>query len=133
VTSEETAQVVRDAYEAWNRGDLASAVRPTHADVKFVQDPRIPGAATLSGRDAVRSWLASFSETWEQFQLRLERVESVDNRILVLATIRAKGRLSEIEVEQRIGHLLTVRDGEIVDWQSFAEPHEAVEAAGLSE
>jgi ketosteroid isomerase-like protein len=129
---EENERRVRAAYEAWNRGDLTAALEHVHSDVRFVQDPRIPGAVDMSGREEVRSWLASFFETWEEFQLALDRVEAADDRILVLATIRAKGRLSEAEVEQRIGHVLTIRDGQIAEWRSFAAPDDALQAVGLS-
>jgi uncharacterized protein (TIGR02246 family) len=130
--SQENVEVVRAAYEAWNRGDLTGALEHTRSDVRFVQDSRIPGAVDLSGREAVHSWLASFYETWEEFQVTPDRVEAVDDRILVLATIRAKGRMSEAEVEQRIGHVLTVRDGQTVEWRSYADANDALKAVGLS-
>ena len=131
--SQQNVSLVRVGYEAWNRGDLARALENAHADVKFVQDARIPGAVELSGREAVHSWLAGFYETWNEFQLALDRIEAVDDRVLVLATIRARGRMSEAEVEQRIGHVLTIRDGQIVEWHSYADPSDAREAVGLSE
>ncbi len=129
----ENVELVRAAYEAWNRGDLDSALGHCREDVRFVQDSRIPGAVDLSGREAVRAWLKAFDETWEEFQLTLDQTEAVGERILILATIRAKGRMSEAEVEQQIGHVLTVRDGQTVEWRSYADPADALEAVGLRE
>ena len=128
--SERNADLVRAGYEAWNRGDLTAALEHAHPEVRFIQDPRVPGAVDLSGREEVRSWLASFFETWEAFQLSLDRIEPVDDRILVVATIRAKGRMSAIEVEQQIGHVLLLRDGQIVEWRSYATADDALEAVG---
>ena len=127
------AQMARAAYEAWNRGDIEAALEYAHPDVRFVQDARIPGAVDLQGREAVKSWLKSFYETWEEFQLTLERVESRGDRVLILARIRAKGRMSEAHVEQRIGHVFTVRDRLTTEWRSYADPEEALEAVGLRE
>ena len=131
--SRENVELVRAAYEAWNRGDLDAALRHTHTDIEFVQDSRIPGAVNLVCRSAVRTWLGSFQETWEWFRIGPERIEVVGDRVLVVARISAKGRLSEAEVEQRVGHVLTFHDGQILRWNSYAEVAEALEALGLQE
>jgi len=36
-------------------------------------------------------------------------------------------------VEQRVGHVLTIRDGQAVRWMSYAESADALEAVGLRE
>jgi ketosteroid isomerase-like protein len=131
--SQENIEVARAAYDAWNRGDLKAALEHARSDVRFVQDSRIPGAVDLSGRGAVQAWLESFYETWEEFRVAPDRIEPVGDRILILATIRAKGRMSQAEVEQRMGHVFTVRDGQIVEWRSYADPEDALEAVGLSQ
>ena len=131
--SQENVELVRAAYEAWNRGDLAAALRHAHPDVEFVQDSRIPGAVNLVGRSAVRTWLDSFQETWEWFRIAPERIDAAGDRILIVARISAKGRMSEAEVEQRVGHVLTIHDGQIVRWNSYAESADALEAVGLRE
>ncbi len=131
--SRENVELVRAAYEAWNRGDIGAALEHSRPDVRFVQDRRIPGAVDLTGREACRAWLESFYETWDEFRLSPDRIEAVGDRVLILATIRAKGRMSEIEIEQRIGHILTVHGGQTVEWRSYADPADALEAAGLRE
>lgn len=126
-------ELIRAAYGAWNRGDLETALRHVHPEVEFVQDPRIPGAVSLVGRDAVRAWLESFEETWESFQVATERIESIGDRILVIARLTARGRSSEVEVQQRVGHVLTMRNGQTIRWTSFADADEAAEAVLASE
>lgn len=131
--SQDNVAIVDAAYRAWNRGDVDAAVERTHPGVEFAQDRGIPGAVSLSGRSDLRDWLGSFQETWESFRILPERIEAVGERVLVVARIFARGRLSEAEVEQPVGHVLTLRDGEVVRWESYADVAEAVEAVGLSE
>jgi ketosteroid isomerase-like protein len=131
--SRENVDLARAAYEAWNRGDLKGALAHVHSDVRFLQDPRIPGAVDLSGREAVQEWLEGFYEIWDEFQLTLDRIEAIADRVLVLATIHAKGRTSGAQVAQPIGHVLTVRNGQTLEWRSYAEPEDALEAVGLRE
>ena len=128
---QENVEVVRAANDAWNRGDLDGALSNVHPDIEFAQDDRIPGAVSLTGRAAVRAWLESFQETWEWFRIVPERIEGVDGeRVLIVARISAKGRTSQAEVEQTVGHVLSVQEGSVVRWDSYAEPDEAVQAAG---
>jgi ketosteroid isomerase-like protein len=131
--SRENVELVRPAYEAWNSGDLDAALRNTHPRVEFVQDARVPGAVNLTGRPEVRAWLESFHETWEWFRIAPERIEAVGGRVLVVARISAKGRVSGVELEQRVGHVLTLEDGRITRWESYADVADALEAARLSE
>ena len=131
--SQENLELARAAYEAWNRGDLDTTLRDCHHDVEFVQDSRIPGAVELDGRAAARAWLESFQETWEWFRISPERIEAVGDRVLIVARISARGRMSEAEVEQRVGHVLTIREGQAVRWMSYAESADALEAVGLRE
>ena len=129
---QKNVELVRAAYEAWNRGDLDAALENTHGDVQFVQDSRIPGAVQLVGRPAVRAWLESFQDTWAWFRVATERIEAVDeDRVLVVATVSAKGRMSGAKVEQRVGHVLTIDDGQIVRWDSYAAASDALEAMGM--
>ena len=131
--SRKNVEIVRAAYAAWNCGDMDAALRHAHPDIEFLQDSRIPGAVNLVGRSVVREWLDSFQVTWEWFRIAPERVEPVGDRILVVARVSAKGKMSEAEVEQRVGHVLTIHDGQMLRWSSYANSADALEAVGLSE
>jgi ketosteroid isomerase-like protein len=116
---------------------MQRCVRPiprlSNPQIEFVQDSRIPGAVSLVGRSAVRATLDSFHETWEWFRIAPERIDAVGDQVLVVARISAKGKLSEAEVEQRVGHVLTIHDSQIDRWNSYADPADALKAVELSE
>jgi ketosteroid isomerase-like protein len=123
--------VVRAAYAAWNRGDLDAVLESMHPDIEVTQDSRIPGAITAAGKSAARAWLESFDETWEHFELALEEIVEAGEAVAVVALISARGKASGVSVEQRVGHVLTMRDGQTIRWQSYMTPEEALEAVGL--
>jgi ketosteroid isomerase-like protein len=120
--------VVRAAYAAWNLGDLDAVLESMHPDIEVTQDSRIPGAIQASGKSAARAWLESFDETWEQFELTLEEVLEAGEAVAVVALVRARGKASGVSVEQRVGHVLTMRDGRTIRWRSYMTPEEALEA-----
>ena len=54
-------------------------------------------------------------------------------RVVVLGRVRLRGKESGVEVDQPHGWLVEFQDGMVFRFQHFARPHEALEAAGLSE
>ena len=117
----------RHGYEDWNRGDIDAVVASSHPDVVFEQDPGILGAETIHGHDALRAWLQSFIDAWEDFELEPERVVTrPDGRTIVILNLRATARSSGARAETRIAHVITLRDGLVHTWRSFTDPDEAL-------
>jgi ketosteroid isomerase-like protein len=131
--SRESVEVVRAAYAAWNGRDLDAALASAHPEIEVVQDTKIPGAIAATGRDQFRAWLESFYGIWDSFEVTPKDVRQVGDRVLVVAQISARGKVSGIPVDVQVGHVLTLRDGQTVRWESYASPGEAREAVGLRE
>ena len=124
---------VRAAYDAWNAGNLEAALELSHPEIEVVQDPQIPGAVTVSGKEAFGRWLASFFETWESFEITPTEIRRIDDKIVVVGHVNARGKTAQIPVETDTAHVLTVRDGLAIRWESYTDPSEALRMLGLSE
>ena len=79
--AQDDIELVRAGYAAWNAGDLDAALVIAHPDIEVVQDPQIPGAVTVTGKEAFKRWLASFDETWESFQIAPSEIRQVGERV----------------------------------------------------
>ncbi len=119
---------VRAAYAAWNAGDLDAAFDLAHPEIEVVQDPELPGATRTSGSPAFRAWLDSFFDTWESFQIEPTEVRQVDNRVLVVAHVSARGKSTGIPVETETAHVLSMEDGLAIRWESYTDVSRAREA-----
>jgi ketosteroid isomerase-like protein len=53
--------------------------------------------------------------------------------VVVFAAWRGRGKASGVPTEWRFGSVLTLREGRVINIESYREPAEALEAAGLSE
>ena len=124
---------VRAAYAAWNAGDLDAALELAHPEIEVVQDPQIPGSVAVTGREAFKSWLESFYETWESFEITLAEIRQVGERIVVVAHVKARGKTMHVPVETDTAHLLTVREGQAVRWESYTDPRRALEELGADQ
>jgi ketosteroid isomerase-like protein len=128
--SRENVEIIRDAHARWARGDFSSQ--------EFL-DPNIevfwqtPDATVTRGIDAFgeawREWLSP----WENLTVEAERVIEAENRVVVLAVLRGRGKGSGIEIELRAGYLWTLRGRKAVRLEAYADHKTALEAAGLEE
>ena len=121
-------ELVRAAYAAWNAGDLDSALELADDEIEAVQDPQIPGAVTVAGRDAFGRWLRSFFETWESFEITPTTITQVADRVVVVAHLNARGKTTQVPVEADTAHVLTLRDGRAIRWESYTDPADALRA-----
>jgi ketosteroid isomerase-like protein len=89
-------------------------------------------APVYRGHEGVRQFVERFNATWEELISDAYRYEDLGDRVLSLTHLRGRGR-DGIEVVLEMGHVWTFRDGLITRMDAFADPHKALEAAGLRE
>jgi ketosteroid isomerase-like protein len=78
--------------------------------------------------------VAEYIRDLRDLRIVAERLVALDyRRVLVLCRHRAVAPASGVPYDKEIGDILTLRDGQIVDWKTYWNPDEALEAAGLSE
>ena len=95
VPEEELLERLRRGYEAFNRGDYASATEWVHPDVVMVS--LSPGRTELRGAEALRTWMEP--DAFESQTTEARDVEVQDNRALIRQHTRARGSGSGIEME----------------------------------
>jgi len=70
---------------------------------------------------------------WDEMVMTSEEIIDAGDHLIQAILFRGRGRGSGVEVEGRFFQVHTVKDGETVRWEEFADRAEALEAAGLSE
>ena len=121
------------SLEAWERGEVM--------DMSFVDPDVIYEDAVLPDHigEAYRGhegWLRSaktWAEPFEWLRIESERIVDAGDRLVSIHHVRMKARHSGIEFEAPLAYLWTLRGGKIVHLRAFADPDEALEAAGLRE
>jgi ketosteroid isomerase-like protein len=127
-------ELVRSAFEAWNRGDIDAFAGHAAEDVAWLEvSGRPEGAPTERlGRDRMRTSLESLFDAWESYHLEVERVEEVGDRVVAVVREVARGRASGVEIDSRWGYLVTVEEGLIVRIEAYRDAGQALQVAGLS-
>jgi uncharacterized protein len=129
----EDVELVKSAFETWNRGEIDAFVDYTSEDVAWVEVSGRPegGATERVGRERLRQGLKSLFDAWETYYIDAERIEEVGDRIVAIVREVARGRASGVEVDGRWGYLITVENGEMVRVEAYRDAAQALRAAGV--
>ena len=132
--SQENVEVVRAAFEAWNRRDWEGAVKHAAPDAEFDLSRALGPYRGVYRLGQWRNLIEDFSRTFDSARIEAREFIDAGDHVLVPITFNMQGR-DGIEATAGGFHLWTIRDGAVVRWSYFQEDQwaEAVEAAGLSE
>jgi ketosteroid isomerase-like protein len=131
--SQENVEIVRSIYEALNGGDWDAAFATSAPDVEMTVPSGGPNAGTYRGREDVQGFWEEVLTPFEAWTAEPEEFFKHRDQIAVVLRFRTRPKGTSAEIENRIGHLWTIRDGLVVSMRFFAKPEDALEAAGLSE
>jgi ketosteroid isomerase-like protein len=128
-------ELVRSAFEAWNRGDIDGFAGHAAEDVAWVEVSGRPEgpAGERRGRERMRRSLGTLFEAFESYHLEVERLHEVGDRVVAIVREVAKGRASGLEIDGRWGYLITVKRGQIVRIEAYRDAEVALQAAGIGE
>ena len=127
----ENLEVARRGYRGWVKGDIDAMLEVSTADLEFV--PAIAASVeggSVHGRDEVRRFFADLGDTWETFQIDVDELREVGDQVLSLGHLTARGRASELELDQPFYTVLWFREGKVARMQSFLDLEAAESAAG---
>jgi ketosteroid isomerase-like protein len=85
------------------------------------------------GHDGFRRWVADSFESFEAVENEWSQFRDLDDRVLALGHVKARGRGSGMELESPMGWVFTIRRGKVAKVEGFLSRAEALEAVGLSE
>ena len=119
--------------EAFNRAVATGEVEPYLAflsdDVSYAPLTAATEGLTYEGKDTVRDYLESISETWKGLACEPVEFRSVGSCLVMIGRWRASGRASGVNVDSPLIVAHEIRDGKIVWLRAFTDEDEAVRAA----
>jgi ketosteroid isomerase-like protein len=131
--SQENVEIVRRGIDAWNRGDrdewLAGFAPEAewHTTGLFADEGVYRGCAGLE-----RLW-AELREDIEELSTSVSEIRAIGDRVFVAATATGRGKRSRAGFEELAWFVMTLRDGLVVRLETYLDPEQALEAAGLEE
>jgi uncharacterized protein len=121
---------LREAYAAFNRGDIDAAVQGLDANIEWTEPPEFPGGGSYHGREGAKRYLTQSRAAWAEVISEPERFIPAGDRMIVFVYARVRPRDSQDWQEVRLADVYSVRDGKIVAMHAFADREAAQRWAG---
>ncbi len=132
--SQQTVEIVRTLVAHWNAGD-----RDVLRSLEYL-DPSVELEGPLSslaaepyrGHGGIERWMRDLDEHFDVWEIDVDDIRQVGKRVVVTATINARGRASGTPLE--IGSACIVdfgSDDRVTRVRIYPELQEALKAAGL--
>jgi ketosteroid isomerase-like protein len=116
--SEESVEVVRAAFDAWNAGDMDRLRDMYDPNVVMQTIPDWPEPGPYVGREAIMRQWEQMRATFDADALELIR-DFIDSRDRVAVRLIWRGAGQGPELNMEMTNVLTVRDGRIVGLEYF--------------
>ena len=131
--SQANAELIREAFAAFARGDLAATQALFHPEAELRSTIGRLEGEVYRGENLIEDWVAESSEVWEDFRLELEGVSGEGDAFVAEVRNIGRARGSGIPLDDRRYVAFVLKDGRIWRAQTCPTRDEALEAAGLSE
>ena len=121
--SQENVQVLKQGYEAFQRGDFDAAFA-NFADDVVVRggSDSIPAGGTYHGLDELRGrWLQEFGATYADFRMTIEETIDAGDWTVVLGTSRGQLQKTSEELKSPFCHVWRWKGDKIVEARFFTD------------
>ena len=130
----ECSDLARSAIELWNSGAGAVADFASYCDPDFeLESPlSVVAGEPYRGVEGLQAWLRDVDEQFSEWQIAIEESREVGDAVLMITTVRARGRASGVALEFDSAAIARFSDeGRFVRLRVYADAAEALEALGL--
>ena len=131
----ENLDLVRSIFAARERGDFSSA-EWADPEIEYVFADG-PSPAIFTGLAGMAQAMREFLSAWDGFHAHVDEYRELDDeRVLVLARWRGRGKASGIELDaaqRQVAALYQVRDGKVIRHVIYLDRADAFAELGLEE
>jgi ketosteroid isomerase-like protein len=125
------ADVVRRAFDAFNRRDLDGLLALLHPDVRVHSLLTEPEGPEFRGHEGVREWLAAVFEVFPDWSPQVRELRDLGDRTIVMFDALATAAGSGVRIEQTYWQAATVSGGLVTFFGFYRREQDAREALGL--
>ena len=87
------------------------------------------GGKPILGHTGVREYLGSLKQDWGSFYHEPEEFFDLGDKVVAFLHTSARGISSGIDIDVRVGHVLTFRNGKVLRFVTYLDRGEALKAA----
>lgn len=117
--SDETVQVLRDAYAAFERRDIDAVMRALDEDIAWTTRIILPSGATYRGHRGVGAFFDALNAAWEQVSVEPEEFIDAGETIVVVVRERVTGPGGSTDT--KAVHIWRMRDARATSFVEYRD------------
>ena len=120
--SHDNIALVRNLYEAFNRGDVPTVLAGFADDIEWNEAEGMPYGGQYHGPEAVReNVFGPVTNDFDDFSVTPEEIFADGDRVVVLTTHKGTAKESGNKLSMPAAHVWTVRDGKVTYFRLLAD------------
>lgn len=134
--SQENVEAFKRALEAANRRDVEAFLEELDPEVEWhpVMPAALAGkAAVYRGHEGVHELFGDRDEAFAESDMEFSEIRDLGDRIVAIGRLRSRGKASGAEIDSPLAFVADFKNSKATRVQSYLDPKEAFEAAGLRE
>ncbi|MDX6674098.1 MAG: SnoaL-like domain [Solirubrobacteraceae bacterium] len=131
--SQESLEVVRQWWEAWEAEDLSRGLALMDAGLVTRRLAPMPDPGTWHGPEGLLDVAAEWVDTFDEFAMTGEDFTDAGDHVVVRVEQEGRGSDSRVPVTATFWFVFGVRNGRVVTLDMYSARAEAVAAVGLRE
>jgi ketosteroid isomerase-like protein len=134
--SEQNVEIVRQAFEAFNRdGDVEAVVATCDPAVEWFPPVELPSATAYQGHDGVRAAIQDLVDIFGSLRAEPEQLIDAGDHVVVVFRWGGHAKGSGLSLDQlgRQSVVFTMRNGKAIRVAWYLERSAALEAAGVTD
>ncbi len=131
--SQDRVELVRTLIGRWNTGDHHPEDLPQYVDPAFELEGPLSSVIgePYRGYAGLAQWARDLDEQFAEWSIGLDEIRKIGNQVIVIATIEARGRASDVVLRFRSGSVLDFgSDDRVTRVHIYADVDEALRAVG---
>jgi ketosteroid isomerase-like protein len=129
--SQEDVEIVRDFFAAYNARDIEAVDRLLAPDAEVTTLSARAGLPARWERGETRRYFEQLDDAWTDLRVEIEDYHESGGRVVAVGIMRGIGKTSHVEIARSFGTVVVVSNSRLVRVDSYSDPREALEAAGL--
>jgi ketosteroid isomerase-like protein len=129
--SQENVEIARQAIDAYNAGNMERLRMLYNPDAIARPLAGAPERGPFVGRDEIMGYFGRLRDAFDRDSIHVSDYRSVGDRVVVLLAWKAAGHGPAIDTE--MAFVYTIRDGRVLELETFRGHDEALRVVGLSE
>lgn len=120
--SEDNVRIVKDAYDAFKRGDIEALLSKLSEDVEWITPGPtdiMPAAGTRKGRDGVKEFFSTLAAQEDVELFEPQEYIAQGDKVVAISKYRGRVKATGRTADAELVHVFEIKDGKVKRFKEY--------------